>query len=280
MTAQTTTLIPLQATEKVVDALNQAVELDAGPQVRVEFLLHRLQQLLDRQTRCALWLIEDLARRPAPRLNTRIVVRPEFDDAPLGDLEQAQQAFDAAAPLSEAMVRKVLAQIRTPVTMVLSESSPARLFENVLVPKHLARIGYADSLTSMWAATPERAVFLVCHRREIDRPFDDSDQALMSLMLRGVAPIVDREIFRSSAEEHGHLSPREREILLMLLAGDSEKQIAANLQRSINTVHTFVRQIYREYKVSSRGELMAQFVDKAVIESLRQATGSAAEAEN
>jgi DNA-binding NarL/FixJ family response regulator len=90
-------------------------------------------------------------------------------------------------------------------------------------------------------------------------------------MLRAAAPIVDREIFHKSVPEHiEQLTPREREILLLLLAGESEKQIAAQLSRSINTVHTFVRQIYRQYEVSSRGELMSLFVDRAVLESLRQ----------
>jgi DNA-binding CsgD family transcriptional regulator len=125
----------------------------------------------------------------------------------------------------------------------------------------------------MWAATSNRAIFLVVHRRDIDPPFGEKDTTLVSLMLRAVAPIVDRElVHKAASDEHGQMSPREREILLMLLAGDSEKQVAANLSRSVHTVHTFVRQIYRHFEVSSRGELMAQFVDKAVVESLRQTT--------
>jgi DNA-binding CsgD family transcriptional regulator len=90
-------------------------------------------------------------------------------------------------------------------------------------------------------------------------------------MLRAVAPIVDRDLFRSGwpapLEE---LSAREREVLLMLLAGDSEKEIAENLHRSAHIVHTFVGQLHKHFNVSSRGELMALFVDQAVVASIRQ----------
>lgn len=56
------------------------------------------------------------------------------------------------------------------------------------------------------------------------------------------------------------LSPRARQTLERLLAGDSEKQIAAKLQLSQNTVHVYVKSVYRSFGVSSRGELLARFV--------------------
>jgi DNA-binding CsgD family transcriptional regulator len=264
-------LIPIRATEELVDALNQAVELETDAEGRIEFLLQRLQALLGRECRCALWLIEDLLRDPAPLVRRRIVARPAYDTTPMGDMSEAQRALDESAPLSQPMIRGVLANIRTPVTVIASETWPADWFESVLVARHLSLIGCCDCIASMWAATDARAVFVVVHRRESDKPFGAKDKALVSLVLRAVAPLVDRNMFHRAVAAHlEQMSPREREILLMLLSGDSEKQIAAQLSRSINTVHTFVRQIYRRFNVSSRGELMAQFVDKAVVESLRQ----------
>jgi DNA-binding CsgD family transcriptional regulator len=56
------------------------------------------------------------------------------------------------------------------------------------------------------------------------------------------------------------LSGRQRQTLERLLAGDSEKQIAAALAVSPNTVHVYVKALYRHYAVSSRGELLALFV--------------------
>ena len=57
-----------------------------------------------------------------------------------------------------------------------------------------------------------------------------------------------------------HLSPRLRQTLTRLLAGDSEKQVARHLDLSKNTVHVYVKALYRHYNVNSRGELLAKFV--------------------
>ena len=56
------------------------------------------------------------------------------------------------------------------------------------------------------------------------------------------------------------LSPRLAQTLDRLLAGDSEKEIAARLRRSPNTVHVYVKELYRRFEVNSRGELLARFV--------------------
>ena len=56
------------------------------------------------------------------------------------------------------------------------------------------------------------------------------------------------------------LSPRERETLQSLLAGDSEKQAAMKLGLSQHTVHVYVKKLYRKFGVCSRGELLAKWV--------------------
>ena len=54
------------------------------------------------------------------------------------------------------------------------------------------------------------------------------------------------------------LSPRLRQTLEHLLAGDSEKQVARKLKLSPHTVHIYVKSLYRRFNVSSRGELLAK----------------------
>jgi DNA-binding NarL/FixJ family response regulator len=56
------------------------------------------------------------------------------------------------------------------------------------------------------------------------------------------------------------LSPRLQQTLARLLAGDSEKQVARHLALSKNTVHVYVKALYRHYNVNSRAELLAKFV--------------------
>lgn len=56
------------------------------------------------------------------------------------------------------------------------------------------------------------------------------------------------------------LGPRLVQTLHRMLAGDSEKQIAAHLGVSPHTVHVYVKGLYRHFGVNSRGELLARFV--------------------
>jgi DNA-binding NarL/FixJ family response regulator len=56
------------------------------------------------------------------------------------------------------------------------------------------------------------------------------------------------------------LTRREQQVLVHLLTGISEKQIACQLELSPGTVHKYVTQIYRHYCVSTRPELMAMWI--------------------
>ena len=56
-----------------------------------------------------------------------------------------------------------------------------------------------------------------------------------------------------------------------LKAGSS---IADRIHRSVHTVLTFVKQIYAHFEVTSRGQLMALFVDRSVQRAVeREAAG-------
>ena len=62
----------------------------------------------------------------------------------------------------------------------------------------------------------------------------------------------------TSAIDAADLSPRLRETLKHLLAGDSEQQIAAKRGLSRHTVHVYVKGLYKHFNVYSRGELLAK----------------------
>jgi DNA-binding CsgD family transcriptional regulator len=56
------------------------------------------------------------------------------------------------------------------------------------------------------------------------------------------------------------LSPRERQTLVLLLAGRTKKEIAAELEITEHTVGDYTKKIYRHFAVTSRGELQAIFM--------------------
>lgn len=74
-----------------------------------------------------------------------------------------------------------------------------------------------------------------------------------------------RRLYRAgelSLAEAPRLSPRERQVLDLLLRGEGEKQVAAALGLSRYTVNDYVKSLYRKHDVSSRGELLARFIRK------------------
>ncbi len=60
------------------------------------------------------------------------------------------------------------------------------------------------------------------------------------------------------------LTSRERQVLACLLTGASEKEVAAALAISPQTVHAHVKSLYRVHGVSSRSQLMANFLRDAL----------------
>ena len=54
------------------------------------------------------------------------------------------------------------------------------------------------------------------------------------------------------------LSLRLQQVLYFLLEGYSEKQVASRLEISPHTVHQYVKDLYRRFQATSRGELLAR----------------------
>ena len=56
------------------------------------------------------------------------------------------------------------------------------------------------------------------------------------------------------------LTRRERQTLRHLLKGRTESQTAKFMGLGVNTVHVYVKALYRKFRVSSRSQLLAKFV--------------------
>jgi DNA-binding CsgD family transcriptional regulator len=96
-------------------------------------------------------------------------------------------------------------------------------------------------------------------RSEQHGPFDGEDLGLVRLFHGEMAWVYDLDLPLASPEMTS-LPPRARETLQYLLAGLSEKQAADRLELSHNTVHHYVKLLYRHFEVSSRSELLARWV--------------------
>jgi len=110
---------------------------------------------------------------------------------------------------------------------------------------------------------PDGTIFCTGIQRELnDRPFGDRECRIMDLFNRhcGTLYYVPPEPPAQADTRLSSLAPRLRSVVTELLGGSAEKQVALKLGLSRHTVHEYVKAIYRELGVNSRGELMAMFV--------------------
>lgn len=77
-----------------------------------------------------------------------------------------------------------------------------------------------------------------------------------------IARKVVESFHRPQRDIKTDLSPREREILDLLIEGLRYKEIGARLSISIDTVRTHIRHIYDKMQVRSRGELTARLMGR------------------
>jgi DNA-binding CsgD family transcriptional regulator len=88
------------------------------------------------------------------------------------------------------------------------------------------------------------------HRAWGEPPFGDRERAL-------VGAVCAECTFLRKPTKVASLPPRLRQVLSLLARGRSEKQVAADLDLSLHTVHDHVKALHRRLGVQSRGELLA-----------------------
>jgi DNA-binding CsgD family transcriptional regulator len=101
-------------------------------------------------------------------------------------------------------------------------------------------------------------------RRDIDqkRPFSSRDRLLFE-MVHSEAGRINSSDPSFGGSDVLHLTPRQYQTLKGLLDGHGEKQIATRMRLSSNTIHSHIKALHRYYRVSSRSELLAHFVQRA-----------------
>jgi DNA-binding NarL/FixJ family response regulator len=93
-------------------------------------------------------------------------------------------------------------------------------------------------------------------------------EALLDLVRGGVpmtSGIARRVVnfFHEKAKSHNeivHLSPREKELLVLLSKGYSNKEIAEKLSLSVETIHAYLKNVYEKMHVRSRTEAVVKYM--------------------
>jgi DNA-binding CsgD family transcriptional regulator len=117
-----------------------------------------------------------------------------------------------------------------------------------------------DGLLSVVALSDGMSHGIALFRALNERRFTSRDRRVLQLFHAELAPYLMQDLAPPGCDPLSSLSPRLRDVLACLLEGDSEHHVALRLGLTRDTVHQYVKALYRRLHVNTRGELMARFV--------------------
>ena len=121
------------------------------------------------------------------------------------------------------------------------------------------KFGLDDGMVCVTSG-PGGAILILSPARVLgDRPFGARDAEFLGFVQTELTRHLGRSL-ATSADLVARLSPRQRQTLDCLLDGDGEKQAARRMGISPGTVREYVQTLYRLFDVTTRAELMAQFL--------------------
>lgn len=124
--------------------------------------------------------------------------------------------------------------------------------------EHWRPAGADHYIVAIGGAATGAATSLINLSRAVGRPrFTRREVRLVWLVQQELARLIGGPLAVGPDPAAG-LPPRLRRVLDCMLDGDGEKQAAIRLGVSRHTVHQYVKELYRHFDVTSRGELHAR----------------------
>lgn len=130
-------------------------------------------------------------------------------------------------------------------------------FEKYMVP-----IGAKEALNAVCGGRSNPLLQLSVCRPVGDRAFGDRERGVLAILADAIETRVEQQLSTSRQRGLHDLTPRQKQVLSLLLAGDSEKQVAYKLGVSVPVVHEHISNLHRYFDVHSRGELLAYFIHR------------------
>jgi hypothetical protein len=131
-----------------------------------------------------------------------------------------------------------------------------RWYRSGLANEQFRTFDCADFLVSMVPVPALRVLTgIKLFRPWGDRRFSERDLRLVELLAEELARDWARIVPSSVGPRGGR---RLQQVLTLLTAGASEKEVATALALSVHTVHDHTKELYRAFKVHSRAELLAR----------------------
>jgi DNA-binding CsgD family transcriptional regulator len=121
-------------------------------------------------------------------------------------------------------------------------------------------LGLQHCLLSIYPINPQVMSCVGLHRSQGREPFGERERAITHVVLQQVDWLHRHGTDVPAKDDVLPLSARERQVLIFLLGGDSRRQIAHRLGLSEHTITDYIKNIYRQLRVNSRGELLSLFI--------------------
>lgn len=130
-----------------------------------------------------------------------------------------------------------------------------------------AEAGLGDCMIGLYPVGPNVYSGIGLHRRRGRPPFTERERAIVQLVIEQVDWLHHYGTEVEASKKVLRLTGRQRQVLLLLMGGDSQRQIALKMQLSEHTVGDYIKEIYRRFGVNSRGELFAHFISGGMTSS-------------
>jgi DNA-binding CsgD family transcriptional regulator len=246
--------LPIEEVEAIVRLLGRVAGMNAPIVERRRVLMQDLCQLI----RSDVWLWMHSRVDPATRFPTAFKI---IDGGWRNDAERV--SFVSALHDGEINARIIAKQIPVPhhTTLrqeLLSELDPT---ESILLDRWSGLSGMRESITTVYALGGGAFSALGFHRRSGGPTFTPGERCIVHLIASQIDWLHRAETdVPANSDQLLHLSPRQREVLVHLMSGDSRKQIAIKLHLSEHTISGHMKEIYRVFGVGSRIELLSLFM--------------------
>lgn len=152
---------------------------------------------------------------------------------------------------------------QAPAYLALQAGLPATFLLHELLrdkPKAESQeAGREQLLTSFFPVDEDSATQVVFYRRSQLANFALREKQIVALLFGQVEWLHRHGVHPQAQQQVLKLSPRERQVLTLMLNGDSRKKIAAKLGIREYTVAGYQKKLHRCFGVTSRAELQAHF---------------------
>ena len=99
------------------------------------------------------------------------------------------------------------------------------------------------------------------HRNQGNEQFSPREVRIAHIVLTEVRWLYSQELMPpEDGSQVMPLSPRKQTVLTLVIDGKVPKEIASTLDLSVETVRTYIRDIYRHFDVSGRAQLVRRFM--------------------